>query len=239
MEPFKTLILPFPKYNKNRILYMRLSEIDTILWDWNGTLLNDMNLCIRSMNKLLKKRRLPLLCPDRYLQVFTFPVKEYYSQLGFDFEKEAFEIPAEEFIVHYNEGISQVPLFDEAVDILTWFRNHGKRQYIISAMEHDALMRSVKERNILDYFHKVTGISDNLAFGKTAIAKQLITEQNIDVSRSIFIGDTIHDAEVARDIKVENLLISRGHQHHERLKETGNPVMNSLSEIMIFLEKET
>ena len=218
---------------------MRLSDIDTILWDWNGTLLNDMNLCIRSMNKLLKKRRLPLLCPDRYLQVFTFPVKEYYSQLGFDFNKEPFEIPAEEFIVHYNKGISQVPLFDDAVDILTWFRNQGKRQFIISAMEHDALMRSVKERNILNYFHKITGISDNLAFGKTAIAKQLIFEQNIDVSRSIFIGDTTHDAEVAQDISVKNLLISRGHQHHERLKKTGNPVMNSLSDIMIFLGKET
>ncbi len=216
---------------------MRLSEIDTILWDWNGTLLNDMNLCIRSMNKLLKKRRLPLLCPDRYLQVFTFPVKEYYSQLGFDFNKEPFEIPAEEFIVHYNEGISQVPLFNDAVDILTWFRNLGKQQYIISAMEHDALMQSVKERNILDYFHKVTGISDNLAFGKITIAKQLIMEQNINVSRSLFIGDTTHDAEVAQDIKVKNLLISRGHQHYERLKKTGNPVMYSLSDIINFLEK--
>ena len=214
---------------------MRLSEIDTILWDWNGTLLNDMNLCIRSMNKLLKKRQLTLLCPDRYLQVFTFPVKEYYGQLGFDFNKEAFEIPAEEFIVHYNEGISRVPLFDDAVKILSWFKNKGKRQFIVSAMEHDALIRSVKERNILHYFHKVTGISDNLAFGKTAIAKQLIVEQKIDITRSVFIGDTIHDAEVAQDINVNNLLVSIGHQHGERLKKTGNPVMNSLSEIINFL----
>lgn len=236
MYPFKTLILPFQNQNKSRILSMRLSEIDTILWDWNGTLLNDMSLCIRSMNKLLKKRRLPLLCPDRYLQVFTFPVKEYYSQLGFDFEKEAFEIPAEEFIVHYNEGISHVPLFDDAVDILTWFRNKGKRQFIISAMENGALIQSVKERNIQHFFLKVNGISDNLAFGKTAIARQLIAEQKIDVSRSIFIGDTIHDAEVAQDINVKNLLVSRGHQHSERLKETGNPVMNSLSDLIKFLE---
>ena len=236
MYPFKTLILPFQNQNKSRILSMRLSEIDTILWDWNGTLLNDMSLCIRSMNKLLKKRRLPLLCPDRYLQVFTFPVKEYYSQLGFDFEKEAFEIPAEEFIVHYTEGISHVPLFDDAVDILTWFRNKGKRQFIISAMENGALIQSVKERNIQHFFLKVNGISDNLAFGKTAIARQLIAEQKIDVSRSIFIGDTIHDAEVAQDINVKNLLVSRGHQHSERLKETGNPVMNSLSDLIKFLE---
>ena len=235
MYPFKTLILPFQNQNKSRILSMRLSEIDTILWDWNGTLLNDMSLCIRSMNKLLKKRQLTLLCPDRYLQVFTFPVKEYYGQLGFDFNKEAFEIPAEEFIVHYNEGISRVPLFDDAVKILSWFKNKGKRQFIVSAMEHDALIRSVKERNILHYFHKVTGISDNLAFGKTAIAKQLIVEQKIDVTRSVFIGDTIHDAEVAQDINVNNLLVSIGHQHGERLKKTGNPVMNSLSEIINFL----
>ncbi|MFN2395121.1 MAG: HAD family hydrolase [Bacteroidales bacterium] len=218
---------------------MRVQNINTILWDWNGTLLDDMGLCIESMNRLLKQRKLPLLCSDRYLQVFTFPVKDYYSKLGFDFTREPFEIPAEEFIVHYTAGISHVSLFDDAVSVLEYFEKKGYRQYIISAMEHNALIQSVKERNILHLFHKIAGINDNLAFGKTTIAQQLIIREKIDVSRCIFIGDTLHDAEVARDINVKSLLISRGHQHHERLKKTGNPVLNSLSDIISFLNTES
>lgn len=215
---------------------MKLSEISTILWDWNGTLLNDMSLCIRSMNKLLKKRKLPLLCSDRYLEIFNFPVKDYYQKLGFDFTLENFEIPAEEFIVHYNEGISRVPLFDDVCNTLTFFNQKGIRQYIISAMEHNALLESVESRKILLYFEKVSGINDNLAYGKTDLAKKLINDEAIDLSRSIFVGDTLHDAEVAKEINVKNILISRGHQHRNRLIKTGNPVLNSLSEFIEYIK---
>jgi len=214
---------------------MKLSEISTILWDWNGTLLNDMSLCIRSMNRLLKKRKLPTLCSDRYLEIFNFPVKDYYRKLGFDFTQEVFEIPAEEFIIHYNEGVEQIPLFDDAYKTLTFFKQKGIRQYIISAMEHNALLESVRSRNILHFFEKVSGIEDILAFGKTDLAKKLIEEESIDISRSIFVGDTIHDAEVAKEINVRNILISRGHQHISRLIKTGNPVLNSLSEFIEYI----
>lgn len=215
---------------------MKLSEINTILWDWNGTLLNDMSLCIRSMNRLLKKRKLPSLCTDRYLEIFNFPVKDYYQKLGFDFTHEVFEIPAEEFIVHYNEGISQVPLFEDVCKTLTFFQQNGIRQYIISAMEHNALIESVESRNILHFFEKVRGINDNLAYGKTDLAKKLIREESIDLPGSIFVGDTLHDAEVANEIKVQNVLISRGHQHRNRLIKTGNPVLNSLSEFVEYVK---
>lgn len=210
---------------------MHIPSVETILWDWNGTLLDDKSHCIRSMNLLLKKRQLPLLCPERYLQVFTFPVKEYYLSLGFDFSTEPFEIPAEEFIVHYNEGLSRVPLFAEVEKILSYFQAKGIRQYIVSAMEHNALLKSVEERNILHYFYRIQGINDNLAHGKTAMAQRLIQEEGIDNQRTVFIGDTLHDAEVASQIGVNCLLISQGHQHHDRLKKTGSPVLNSLGDV--------
>jgi hypothetical protein len=56
-----------------------------IIWDWNGTLLNDITICIKSMNILLKERTLPLISEDKYRDIFTFPVRNYYEQLGFDF----------------------------------------------------------------------------------------------------------------------------------------------------------
>ena len=69
-----------------------------IIWDWNGTLLNDTKLAVESMNKILLKRGLPVLTVERYKHVFTFPVRDYYQSVGFDFDKEPFEIPAMEFI---------------------------------------------------------------------------------------------------------------------------------------------
>lgn len=207
-------------------------NITTIIWDWNGTLLNDRELCIKSMNRLLVRRGLPHLTLEKYLDVFTFPVKNYYTEIGFDFSKEPFEIPAEEFIVHYNEGLPDVPLFDDVLDVLGYFQISGKRQYIVSAMEQSALTGSVGARNISDYFIKTNGIADNLANGKSGIAKILIQEEKINPDESLFIGDTLHDAEVAESLGMSYILIARGHQDKLRLTQQGNPVLDSLAEVM-------
>ena len=56
-----------------------------IIWDWNGTLLNDTELSIKCINTLLKRRSLPLLSAEQYREVFGFPIREYYQRIGLDF----------------------------------------------------------------------------------------------------------------------------------------------------------
>ena len=69
----------------------------TIIWDWNGTLLDDAEMCLEAINIMLKKRNLPELSMERYRDVFTFPVIEYYREVGFDFTLEAWDPVATEF----------------------------------------------------------------------------------------------------------------------------------------------
>ena len=74
-----------------------------VVWDWNGTLFDDVALCIQVMNGMLEKRGLPRLAgPEQYRQVFTFPVEEYYKALGFDFSREPFSQLAAEYISEYD-----------------------------------------------------------------------------------------------------------------------------------------
>ena len=69
-----------------------------IIWDWNGTLLDDAWLCVDIMDSMLKERSLGTLTLDRYQRLFEFPVIDYYRKLGFDFTKESFEKTGTEFI---------------------------------------------------------------------------------------------------------------------------------------------
>ena len=70
-----------------------------IVWDWNGTLLDDRWLCIEAINIVLSSRGMPLVSNKNYRDVFCFPVIEYYEKLGFDFTKEHFPIPG--FLEYY------------------------------------------------------------------------------------------------------------------------------------------
>ena len=93
--------------------------IKTVIWDWNGTLLDDLDLSLNSVNILLEERNLPLLTEEKYKSIFTFPVIEYYKAAGFDFDKEHFEVPAKQYVRIYRDGVSSVRLFPDVVDTLT------------------------------------------------------------------------------------------------------------------------
>ena len=64
-----------------------------IIWDWNGTLLDDLDVSMDALNSILTKEQLPLvLDKDEYRKYFQFPVIEYYKKVGFDFAKTPFPI---------------------------------------------------------------------------------------------------------------------------------------------------
>jgi len=123
-------------------------KFESIIWDWNGTLLNDVGIAVDSINQLLHDRNLELLTIERYLDVFTFPVQDYYELIGFDLKSEPFEIPAFQFISIYNKAVEDCGLHDEVVPLLSRLRDLGYRQFILSAMEQQVLEKTVTDNDI-------------------------------------------------------------------------------------------
>lgn len=193
-----------------------------LIWDWNGTLLNDALICLQGINLVIEKRNMQPLSMERYRQIFTFPVKNYYQDAGFNFENEPFEIPAEEFITHYKRLLPLAGLFSDVVETLDYFKKMGFRQFILSAMEQHALTESVIERGIDQFFEAIWGVENNLAYSKIHRAKKMMTHFGIDPNQALFVGDTLHDAEVAKEIDIDMVFITRGHQNAQRLTNNGN-----------------
>lgn len=202
-----------------------------ILWDWNGTLLNDLDICVDIINSLLVKRGHALLTNERYQQIFTFPVKDYYEAAGFDFEVDPFELVAVEFMDLYREKIPSAKVFSEVRSILNTFKEMGFKQYVISAMEHEFLTQTLEHKGLTHFFEGISGIHNDLAHGKTDMAKNFVKNAGIIPEQAVFIGDTLHDLDVAKALGTECVLVASGHQSFERLNMNGNLVVHSLAEI--------
>ncbi len=209
-----------------------------ILWDWNGTLLDDVDCCVAAMNTLLKSRDLPLINKHYYRDIFDFPVKEYYQKLGFDFQKEAFEIPAHQFMDHYNEMVEEVSIFKEATPLLHKLQQLGYRQFILSAMEQKLLDKLTDKAGIRQYFEGIHGINNHLAAGKLQTAKRLFKHLNTPSEDCLLIGDSLHDAEVAEALNIQILLFSQGHFSFKRLQESGKTVAQDYHAIEVFIEEK-
>ena len=203
----------------------------TIIWDWNGTLLDDADICLESINSMLKARNLPRLTLASYREVFTFPVIDYYKKVGFDFTREPWETVAMEFINKYLHALPACGLTVFAKETLEKFKNNGYRQAIVSAMQHEELIKSVTNLGIYQYFDFIGGIGDHYGGGKIENARNYLAESGLDPMQTTLIGDTIHDSEVAAELHCNCILVATGHQSINRLLETGRPVIADLSEI--------
>lgn len=203
----------------------------TIIWDWNGTLLDDAGICLEAINKMLQARNLPLLGLDKYREVFTFPVIDYYKEVGFNFTIEEWEPVAMEFIHLYLNALPGCDLTPFAAETLESFKQRGYRQAIISAMEHDALLKSVSELGIQSYFDYIGGIGDHYGGGKIDNARNYFNKAGLNPDQITLIGDTLHDSEVAAELQCKCILVATGHQSIERLTRTNLPVITDLSAI--------
>ncbi len=203
----------------------------TIIWDWNGTLLDDLDLSIQSVNILLKDRRLPLLTAERYKEIFGFPVIDYYVKAGFDFSQEPFEIPARQYVKLYAAGEDDLKLFPDAIETLNFFKENDFQQIVLSAMKDDNLKKMIHKAGISHFFNGIFGIKDNYAREKVTLGKQVVENLDLNPEKCLLIGDTLHDAEVAEQCGFDYVLYCGGHVSRQRLETKNRPLINSLSEL--------
>jgi phosphoglycolate phosphatase len=202
-----------------------------IIWDWNGTLLNDKWLCIDSINALLQLRNLPKIDETKYDRIFRFPVKDYYRDAGFDFSKEPFEIPAMEFIQLYDDRKMECQLQPGAKEILELFSNGGATQYLLSASETGVLQEMTTHFGISHYFKQIKGLDNHYAHGKSDLGQELMRSINAPADSIVMIGDTCHDKEVADILGVSAILLTHGHFPEDRLIGCGTLLLNNLEEL--------
>ncbi len=199
-----------------------------IVWDFNGTIIDDVEAGILSVNKMLSDRGLPTI-PDRerYKEIFCFPIVEYYRKCGFDFEKEPYEVLAPIWVEQYLIHSPNSPMQEGVREAIELFESLGLRQHILSASELNMLCSQLESFGIKDRFDTIYGLDNIHAHSKTELAKRWRSEH--PNARVLFIGDTKHDYATAEVLGADCALICCGHQPRATLEECQNAmVYNSL-----------
>lgn len=210
--------------------------IKTIIFDFNGTLLDDLIINHQIFNMLADDFNVNKISLEEYREVFNFPVKKIYGEMGFDVSEENFPIIADRFHTYYNKLVfDNCKIFDSAIEVLNCLKNKY-HLVCLSATKKDTLDMQLKHYGIYDYFDEVVGMSDKFAHGKIDLALGWLNNSKLNPEEILFIGDTIHDNEVATSMKVNKLLVSTGHNSRRKLESTGTIVIDDLREIYNYLK---
>ncbi len=200
-----------------------------ILWDWNGTLLDDAQYSANVMNPLLMEYHLqPFSSIEEYREIFSFPVIDYYRRLGFP--EEALEACGRRWMDRYIADEKTVSLRKGAVQTLQCMRAKGEKQMLLSASKTDLLEKQTRERGIRPLLDGILGLDNIWAASKVAIAQNYLFHSGTPPEECCMIGDTLHDAEVARSIGCACVLLTGGHQTKEKLQSAEVPVCSDPAE---------
>lgn len=205
-----------------------------ILWDWNGTLLDDTLACVDTLNIMLGRRGLKPVSYEFFRDNFSFPARGFYDRIGMKVSDSEWDALASEYFQTYLQ--QPVALNESAVEVLNYVASRGWRQSIISALRQDFLIEDVRRHGLFSYFDHIFG-SDNLdGASKVDRAKALLTELRADGKGAepqefVLIGDSLHDKEVADAIGVECILVASGSHSRSRLAASATAI-SRLSDLM-------
>ncbi|MBO5758187.1 MAG: HAD family hydrolase [Clostridia bacterium] len=202
-----------------------------IIWDFNGTLLDDVRAGIDAVNDMLHRRGLATIdSVEQYREMFCFPIIEYYAKLGFDFEKEDYyAVLAPEWVALYLENYKHSTLTPGAEQTLQALAALGYTQTLLSATELQMLKGQLRDLGLEHYFCEVWGLDNIHAGGKIGAAKAWRAAH--PDAKALFVGDSVHDWEVASAVGAECVLFCGGHQSKQTLSVCGCPLIDRLEQL--------
>ena len=193
-----------------------------ILWDWNGTLLDDTQAALDTLNIMLVRRGAAPIAMDFYRDHFAFPVKPFYKSIGVCLENEDWDALAREYHGIYARQPKR--LNAEAIAALERAKAAGARQAIISALRQDLLDAATAALGVATYMDLVYGVDNLDGASKLDRARELLKAialpggsagEPVDVC---LIGDALHDKEVADALGIRCVLCAQGSHAAWRLR---------------------
>lgn len=210
-----------------------IDGIKHVIWDWNGTLFNDVDAALVSLNTMLGERGLTILDRLGYRRMFGFPVIDCYRGLGFEFSTDAeWDAIANEFHAHYDRNAVSSELSAGVPDVLAQISGAGVAMSVLSAAESGKLNRQLEQCGIAGYFPYVFGHNDLYGSSKIELGRKLLAKLGCAPEEALLVGDTKHDYEVSADLGCQCALYLEGHQDADRLGSCGCRLISSFAEFL-------
>lgn len=204
-----------------------------VVFDWNGTIVDDVALAVESVNAVRANLDLPDVTLAAYRSKFRFPIRDFYADLGFDLDRHGFEHLVAAYLERFDAGIAECEFCPGVHALVSSLHDNGTRIAVLSASHQETLQRTASRNGIQDRIDLLFGLQDSAANGKVERARDLDRHLRRSVGdRVLMIGDTDHDAAVARDRGWDFLAVATGHQDIARLSGLGSSVCATLVEVL-------
>jgi phosphoglycolate phosphatase-like HAD superfamily hydrolase/8-oxo-dGTP pyrophosphatase MutT (NUDIX family) len=181
-----------------------------LIFDWSGTLVDDLGPVIEATNAVLGKYDIPPLDREAFRRCFRLPYREFYGEVLPD-------VPLEELEAHFrpafDAALTPVTVLPHAREKLEWCAVLGIRTFVLTSMDPLAFERQLDDFGFRDLFEATyAGVLD-----KREVIHWILETHDLDPAETAFVGDMTHDVETARHGGVASIAVLTGYNHPEVL----------------------
>ncbi len=200
-----------------------------VVWDWNGTLLDDLPIVLASVNHGVAPYRSEPVTIEDYRTHYTRPVKRFYDALlGRDVGNDEWIDLDSRFHMAYRQKLDKAMLAAGATEALERAARVGLSQSLLSMYPHADLIPLVNEAGIEHHFDRIDGLRGPPGDRKARYLESHLDELEVDATDTVVVGDTPDDAAAAAEIGAACVLVDGGGHHREVLEATGVRVASGL-----------
>ncbi|QTN31456.1 HAD hydrolase-like protein [Akkermansiaceae bacterium] len=181
-----------------------------LIFDWSGTLVDDMGPVIEATNAVLGKYGIAPYDREGFRRSFRLPYREFYAEVlpGIALEDlEAHFRPA------FEGAESLVTVLPHAREKLEWAKSRGLRMFVLTSMDADAFLRQLVDFGMKDFFEETyAGVLD-----KREVIAEILETHCLLKDETAFVGDMTHDVETAKHGGISSIAVLTGYHHAEVL----------------------
>lgn len=183
---------------------------DNMIFDWSGTLVDDLGPVIEATNAVLARYGVATLDREGFRRKFRLPYREFYAEMLPD-------VPLSELEDHFRAAFAAaatpVTVLPHAREKLEWCAASGIRAFVLTSMDENAFLGQLRQFGFERYFEATyAGVLD-----KREVIHQILETHGLDPAATVFVGDMTHDVETARHGGIASVAVLTGYQHSEVL----------------------
>lgn len=203
-----------------------------IVWDWNGTLLDDNDAVVSAVNAVCAEFGREHIDLEQWRSIFSRPLQQCYERL---LDRPLSEADWSRLDVlyheHYRELLHTAKLATGVPDVLREWGEAGRTQSLLSMWFHDELVPLITRLELLPLFERVDGLRTDIGGGaKAEHLRHHLAEQGLDPADVVLIGDVLDDALAAERVGTGCVLVTTGVMSRRALETAGVPVVDSIPE---------
>lgn len=192
---------------------------DLIIWDWDGTLADSTGMITKAVLDAAEQVGLPALPRQAASHIIGLGLREAIAALYGDLPEDKAQALARQYTANYYAGEKEIPLFSGAAEVIMTLHRRGFKLAVATGKGRRGLDLALGHCGLGAYFHATRTIDECFSKPHPQMLNELMEDLVILPERTLMIGDTSYDLQMAQNAGVKSVGVTYGAHSADQWKQ--------------------